>query len=154
MMNWKGCGRKWSWLNLMALSRHSPGGTGEKPQDSRSWCQDLKAGPCEYEVGVLTPRPRRSLIGFVKYVVLTQCTTPCIPNPCSRWRRAASFKLRSFFLRGKSPCIHWIGWSAPVWTWWQRETSLPCRDSNTVLMLTIVAYLVSVPTIIIKNVDH
>jgi len=31
------------------------------------------------------------------------------------------------------PCIHWIEavWAPePIWTWWQRDKSLACQESN------------------------
>jgi hypothetical protein len=60
-MNWKGCGRKWSWPNL----KYYPGicleglrkATKTLSQDSRSASRDLNPGPSEYEAGVLTTRP-------------------------------------------------------------------------------------------------
>jgi hypothetical protein len=64
-MNWKGCGRKWSWPNL----RYYPGicleGLGETTrnlsQDNRSPGGDLNPGPPEYEARVLSCRRWRSL---------------------------------------------------------------------------------------------
>jgi hypothetical protein len=63
MMTCKGFGKKGSWPNFKALSRHSPGGSTTKKlsEDSRSPGIDLKAGPPEYEAGVLTTQPRRSV---------------------------------------------------------------------------------------------
>jgi hypothetical protein len=65
IINWKGCGRKRSWPNSKALSRNLPGGTEENhekiSQDIRSPGSDLNPGPPEYEAGVLTTRPRRSV---------------------------------------------------------------------------------------------
>jgi hypothetical protein len=64
-MNWKGFGSKWSWHNFKVLFHHSPGWTEENDenysQDSRSPCRDLSSGPFEYEAGVLTTLPRRSV---------------------------------------------------------------------------------------------
>jgi hypothetical protein len=61
----KGFGRKRSWPNFKVLPRKSSGGTKEKQetlsQDSRSPGRDLKPGPPEYEAGVLTTGPRRSM---------------------------------------------------------------------------------------------
>jgi hypothetical protein len=48
----------------MVLSRQSPWGTEENhenPQDSRSPGRDFNPGPPDYEAGVLTNRPRRSV---------------------------------------------------------------------------------------------
>jgi hypothetical protein len=64
-MNWKGCGRKRSWLIL----RYHPGirldglrKTMTKiSSDSRFPERDMNPGPPEYEAGVLTNRPRRSV---------------------------------------------------------------------------------------------
>jgi hypothetical protein len=69
MMNWKVLGRKRSWPNLKVLSRHSPGRTEisheNLSQDSRSPGLDSNPGSPEYEAGVLTTRPRRSVIWSV-----------------------------------------------------------------------------------------
>jgi hypothetical protein len=35
MMNWKGCGKKWSWPNLEVLSPHLPGETEENHKTVR-----------------------------------------------------------------------------------------------------------------------
>jgi hypothetical protein len=63
MLNWKQFGRKRLWPNFKVLSRHSPGGTEENHenlnQDSRG--REPNPGPPDYEVGVLTTRPRRSV---------------------------------------------------------------------------------------------
>jgi hypothetical protein len=37
MTNWKGFGRKLSWLNFKVLSQHSPGGTYENHAKPKSW---------------------------------------------------------------------------------------------------------------------
>jgi hypothetical protein len=50
------------------LSQHLPGGTvkdHEKPQDSRSPGKHLNPVPPVYEAGVLTTRPRRSVISML-----------------------------------------------------------------------------------------
>jgi hypothetical protein len=64
-MNWKGFGRKWSWPNFKALSRHLPGGSKENHkifrEDTRSQSQYLNPGPPEYEVRALTTRPWSSV---------------------------------------------------------------------------------------------
>jgi hypothetical protein len=59
MMNWKGCGRKQSWLNFKVLSRHLPGGTENygNCQDSQSPGQDFNLGPPKYEEGMFTTQP-------------------------------------------------------------------------------------------------
>jgi hypothetical protein len=64
-MNWKRCRRKRPWPNL----RYSPvicleglrKNTKNLSQDSRCPGRDLNLGPPEYEAGVLTTRPRRSV---------------------------------------------------------------------------------------------
>jgi hypothetical protein len=63
MMYWKGFGRKRSWLNFKVLFRHSPGGTEITTKIvSRSVSRDLNPGQSDYKVGVLTSRPRRSIL--------------------------------------------------------------------------------------------
>jgi hypothetical protein len=42
MMNWKGFGRKWSWLNFNLLSWHSPGGTEKKHEKPSVRIADLR----------------------------------------------------------------------------------------------------------------
>jgi hypothetical protein len=45
MMNWKGLGRKWYWLNIKILTQNSPGGSEENlSQDIRSPGRDLNPG--------------------------------------------------------------------------------------------------------------
>jgi hypothetical protein len=64
-MNWKGCGRKRSWPNLI----YYPGiylqelrkPTKDLSQGNRSPGRDLNAGPLKYEAAVLTTRPRCSV---------------------------------------------------------------------------------------------
>jgi hypothetical protein len=64
-VNWKGLGRKRSWTNL----RYYPGisleglrkTTNKPPLGSRSSGRDLNTGPPEYDAGMLTTRPRRSV---------------------------------------------------------------------------------------------
>jgi hypothetical protein len=58
MMNLKVFGRKRPWPDFKVQSRHSPGGTEENHGH-----RDRKSNPAppEYEVGVLTTRPRRSV---------------------------------------------------------------------------------------------
>jgi hypothetical protein len=78
MMNWKGYGRKRSWPDW----RYYPGiclerlrkTTKNLSQDIPSMGRDLNAGPPEYEVGVLTNRPRLSVHG--SFVVLRQNLKP------------------------------------------------------------------------------
>jgi hypothetical protein len=70
-MNWKGCGRKLLYPNL----RYYPGiyleglrkTTKTLSQGSRSSGLDLNSQPPEYEVAVLTTRPRRSVLIHVDY---------------------------------------------------------------------------------------
>jgi hypothetical protein len=65
-MNWKGYGRKRTWLNL----RYYPGTDLEGlrkimktfSQDNRSPGRDLNPGPPKYEAEVLITRQRRSVI--------------------------------------------------------------------------------------------
>jgi hypothetical protein len=71
-MNWKGFGRKQSWSNFKGLSRHSPGGT-KKHENLSLNSLDLNPGPPEYEVEVLTTRPR---ISVVRRTVI--CLLPCL----------------------------------------------------------------------------
>jgi hypothetical protein len=69
MMNWEGCGSKRSLPNL----RHYPSIrleglrkiTKDMSQDGRSQDRYLKPGPPEYEVGMLTSRPRPSVLLFL-----------------------------------------------------------------------------------------
>jgi hypothetical protein len=64
-MNWKGCGRKRSWPSL----RYYPSiflqelrkTTKILSQDSWSLGRDLNPGLPEYEAGVLTTQPKRSI---------------------------------------------------------------------------------------------
>jgi hypothetical protein len=63
MMGWKWCGRKRLWP-FKVPSCHLPGGTEEnheKLQDNRPSGRDLYPEPPEYEAGVLTKLPRRSV---------------------------------------------------------------------------------------------
>jgi hypothetical protein len=46
------------------LSRHSSGGTEENHEKPRSLGKDLNPGPTEYDAGVLTTRPRRSVCWY------------------------------------------------------------------------------------------
>jgi hypothetical protein len=41
--NWKGFGKKRSWLNFKVLSPHSPGGTEEKPPNTSIRIAGLRA---------------------------------------------------------------------------------------------------------------
>jgi hypothetical protein len=77
MMNWKGFGRKWLWPNFKVLSQHSSGGNeGNHKKTSviiaGCWGQDLNPGPPEHEAGVLTARPRRSVLYDVHSMLLQQ----------------------------------------------------------------------------------
>jgi hypothetical protein len=62
-MNWKGCGRKRSWYNLISYPGICLEGlrqtTKDLSQDSPSPCPDLNLEPLECEAGVLTILPRR-----------------------------------------------------------------------------------------------
>lgn len=66
-MNCKVCGIERSWFNFKVglRSQNSPEGikknTENLSQDSRSLRRDLKPGHPEYERGVLTTRPKRSV---------------------------------------------------------------------------------------------
>jgi hypothetical protein len=64
-MNWKGCGRKRSCPDLRYYPVICLEGlrktTKNLSQDRRSLGRDLNPGPPEYEAGVLTTRPRRSV---------------------------------------------------------------------------------------------
>jgi hypothetical protein len=65
MMNWKECGRKWSWPNFKVQSHHSHGCTEENhenPQDSQSLARDLNPGRPECEAGVLTTRAQHLVV--------------------------------------------------------------------------------------------
>jgi hypothetical protein len=76
-MNWKGCGRKRSWLNL----RYYPGICVEGlrktmknlSQDSRSPGRDLNPGHPEYEAGVLTIRYLMNVFAALLAVMLIYC---------------------------------------------------------------------------------
>jgi hypothetical protein len=67
------------WPNFKVLSQHSPGGTEENHEhlsrDSRFPDKDLNPEPLEYEAGVLTTRPRRSVITIKEggYVSSSRC---------------------------------------------------------------------------------
>jgi hypothetical protein len=65
MMDLKGFGRKRSWLNFTVLPSIPLEGlrntTKILSQDNRSPGRDLSPGNPEYEAGVLTIRPRRSV---------------------------------------------------------------------------------------------
>jgi hypothetical protein len=68
MMNWEGYGRKRSWPNFKVPSLHSPGGPRKTTKISMKiaggWDGDSNAGSPEYEAGMLTNRPRRSVINI------------------------------------------------------------------------------------------
>jgi hypothetical protein len=69
-------GRKLTWPNTKELTRHSTDRTEEnheKPQGSRSLGRNLNPGPPEYEAGVLTTRPRRSVSGYDMYYLFSGC---------------------------------------------------------------------------------
>jgi hypothetical protein len=59
-MNWEGHGRKCSWPNLSTIPAFTwgIGDKSRKPQDTRSPGRYLNPGRPEYEVGMLTTRPR------------------------------------------------------------------------------------------------
>jgi hypothetical protein len=63
MINWMW---KWSWPYFKVLSLHLSGGTEETvenlSQDCRSPGRDLNQEPPEYEAGVLSTRPRCSVL--------------------------------------------------------------------------------------------
>jgi hypothetical protein len=63
-MNWKGFGKSRRSLIYCTFFWNLPGGTEanhEKSQSSRSPGRDLNRRPDEYEAGVLTTQPRRSV---------------------------------------------------------------------------------------------
>jgi hypothetical protein len=66
MMDCKVFGRKQSWPDFKVLSQHAlkenEKTTKNLSQHSLSSGRNLNAGPPEYKAGVLTPRPRRSII--------------------------------------------------------------------------------------------
>jgi hypothetical protein len=75
MMNWKGFGRKRTWPNFEILYKHSPDVlriiTENLIQDSWYLDRDLNPRPLEYEAGVLTTRPLRSVrILYYQYILL------------------------------------------------------------------------------------
>jgi hypothetical protein len=80
----RGCGRKWSWPN----SRYYPGIcleglrqiTKNLGQDSRPSGRDLNPGPPEYEAGMLTTRPWRS----VKTAIMINVREGGCPQTSSR----------------------------------------------------------------------
>jgi hypothetical protein len=53
--------KKRSWRNFEVLSQDLPGGTEENHENCRD-SRDLNPGPPEYESGVLTTGPRRSVL--------------------------------------------------------------------------------------------
>jgi hypothetical protein len=67
-MNWKGWGRKRSWLNLSYYPSIFLEGlrktTKNFSQDTRSPGRDLNPGPPEFEAGVLTTQARRSVASY------------------------------------------------------------------------------------------
>jgi hypothetical protein len=63
-MNWEVFGKKLSWPNFNVLSQHFPEGTEnhENPQVGSLFAvQDTNTRPPEYEAGVLTTGPWRSV---------------------------------------------------------------------------------------------
>jgi hypothetical protein len=98
LINLKGYGRKQSWPN----SRHYPGicveglrkATKNLSQNSPSPGQNINPEPPEHEAGVLTTESRRSQEWRKAIFIL---------NIAARWKRAVSFKLRTFLSRKVSP---------------------------------------------------
>jgi hypothetical protein len=75
VMNWKWFGRKRLWPNFKELYQHSCRGAEENQenfsQDRRFPGRDINPVPPEYEAGVFTSRPRRSVLGIVhRYFVV------------------------------------------------------------------------------------
>jgi hypothetical protein len=66
MMNWEGCGSKWPLPNLRQYPNIRLEGLRkimkDISQDGRSQDRYLKPGSPEYEVGILTSRPRPSVL--------------------------------------------------------------------------------------------
>jgi hypothetical protein len=62
-MNWKGCGRKWSWPNLRYYLGIFLEGlrntTKVLSQDNRSLRRELNQKPLEYKEGLITTQLRR-----------------------------------------------------------------------------------------------
>jgi hypothetical protein len=79
MMNWKGSGRKRSWPNLRNYPRICPEGlritTKNLSQDSRSLGRDLNLGPPEYETGLLSTTPQRSVNIVTGFTMCRQFST-------------------------------------------------------------------------------
>jgi hypothetical protein len=77
MMNWKVCGRKRSWHNLMYYSGICLEGltkpTKNLSQDSRYPGRNFIPAPSEYDAGVLTTRPWRSLCDVRRVGFYTCC---------------------------------------------------------------------------------
>jgi hypothetical protein len=76
-MNWKGFGRKRSWPNFKVPSQYSPASTEEnieKLQITTAGRRDRKSntGPPGHEAGVLTTRPRRSVLLVLKAILETK----------------------------------------------------------------------------------
>jgi hypothetical protein len=64
MMYWKGCGRTRPWFSVIYYPDIFLEGLRETQnlsQDSRSQDLDFNPGPSEYEAGLLTTQPRRSV---------------------------------------------------------------------------------------------
>jgi hypothetical protein len=80
---------KRSWPNFKVLSRHSTEGmrktTKNLSQDSFSTGRNLNPRPSEYEAGVLTARPRRSVRNSYEVSVLKLYISmfkECFPTCC------------------------------------------------------------------------
>jgi hypothetical protein len=68
MMNWKGCGRKWSWPNVRCCTGICLEGLKKKTKtlNQNSWYsgRDLNLGPPEYEAWVNYPNTTFGIIYY------------------------------------------------------------------------------------------
>jgi hypothetical protein len=74
------------YLFVKVLSRNSHVGTEENHEhsrDNRAPSRDLKPGPPEYSAGVLTTRPRRSVIVLLPYVVNSKSVSVARRRNCT-----------------------------------------------------------------------
>jgi hypothetical protein len=62
IVDWKGFGRERPWPNFKVLSRHLHGELRKTTQNLNQDSRDLNPRPPENEAGVLTTRPRRSVV--------------------------------------------------------------------------------------------
>jgi hypothetical protein len=93
-MNWRGCGRKRSCPNFKYYTGICLEGLTKTmknlSQDSRSPGRDSNPGPPEYYAGMLTTRPRRSVIvlhvadHFSTSLIHNECSSATCPNSVTR----------------------------------------------------------------------